>query len=63
MENSCKLCGSKYDFRMVKIGELFGETTICLSGSLSDVNSTNAFKYCPLCGRELTKENYDGHEI
>ena len=63
MENKCKLCGSKYDFRMVQISELFEETTICLSGNLRQVNSTNAFKFCPVCGRELTKENFDGHKI
>lgn len=63
IENNCKLCGSKYDFRMVKIGELFGEITISLSGSLRDVDSSNRFNFCPLCGRKLMKENYGGKEI
>lgn len=63
MENNCKLCGSKYDFRMVQISKLFGEVGISLSGNLRQVNSTNAFKFCPVCGRELTKENFEGHKI
>ena len=63
MKNNCKWCGSKYDFRMVQISELFGEVGISLSENLRQVNSTNAFKFCPVCGRELTKENFDGHKI
>lgn len=61
--NECKLCGSKYDFRMVQIKECLNEMGISLSGHVNQVNKKNAFKFCPECGRELTKENYCGHEI
>lgn len=63
MENNCSLCGSKYDFRMVQISELFGEVGISLTGNLRQVNSANAFEFCPVCGREVTKENFGGHKI
>ena len=61
--NNCKLCGTKYDFRMVQIKECLNEMGISLSGHVSQVNKENAFKYCPECGRRLTKENFSGHEI
>lgn len=61
--NDCKLCGSKYDFRMVQIKECLNEMGISLSGHVNQVNKKNAFKFCPECGRKLTKENFGGHEI
>lgn len=61
--NDCKLCGTKYDFRMVQITKCLGNMGISLSGSVDQVHKENAFKFCPECGRKLTKENFDGHEI
>lgn len=63
MENNCKLCGTKYDFRMVQITKCLGTMGISLSGSVDQVHKENAFKFCPECGRKLTKENFDGKEI
>ena len=60
MNNNCKLCGGKYDFRMVKIDEYFNMTGIAFSGNQRQVNNCNRFRFCPKCGRELTKENFDG---
>ncbi len=60
MENNCKLCGGKYDFRMVQIDEYLDMTGIAFSGSKSQVNNDNRFRFCPKCGRELTKEDYGG---
>lgn len=60
MENNCKLCGGKYDFRMVQIDECLNMTGIALSGSKRQVNNDNRFRFCPKCGRELTKENFGG---
>lgn len=37
MENNCKLCGGKYDFRMVKIDEYLNMTGIAFSGSIRQV--------------------------
>ncbi len=61
--NNCKLCGSKYDFRMVQIKECLNEMGISLSGHVNQINKENVFKFCPECGRKLTKENFAGHEI
>ena len=60
MENNCKLCGGKYDFRMVKIDEYLNMTGIAFSGSIRQVNNDNRFRFCPKCGRELTKEDFGG---
>lgn len=60
MENNCKLCGGKYDFRMVKIDEYLDMTGIAFSGSKRQVNNDNRFRFCPKCGRELTKEDFGG---
>lgn len=60
MENNCKLCGGKYDFRMVQIDEYLDMTGIAFSGSKRQVNNDNRFRFCPKCGRELTKEDFGG---
>lgn len=60
MNNSCELCGGKYDFRMVQIDECLNMTGIALSGSKRQVNNDNRFRFCPKCGRKLTKENFGG---
>lgn len=60
MENNCKLCGGKYDFRMVKIDEYLNMTGIAFSGGIRQINNDNRFRFCPKCGRELTKEDFGG---
>lgn len=60
MENNCELCGGKYDFRMVQIDEYLDMTGIAFSGSKRQVNNDNRFRFCPKCGRELTKEDFGG---
>lgn len=60
MKNNCKLCGGKYDFRMVQIDEYLNMTGIAFTGSKRQVNNDNRFIFCPKCGRELTKENFGG---
>lgn len=60
MKNNCKLCGGKYDFRMVKIDKYLDITGIAFSGSKRQVNNDNRFRFCPKCGRELTKEDFGG---
>lgn len=60
MNNNCELCGGKYDFRMVQIDECLNMIGIALSGSKRQVNNDNRFRFCPKCGRELTKENFGG---
>ncbi len=62
-KNNCKLCGGTYDFRKALITNNFGEYSISLAGNLNQCNSENKFKFCPECGGELTKENFDVHEI
>lgn len=63
MKNNCKLCGGKYDFRMVKIDEYLNMTGIAFSGNKKQVNNDNCFRFCPKCGRELTKENFGGSDF
>lgn len=60
MGNNCELCGGKYDFRMVQIDEYLDMTGIAFSGSKRQVNNDNRFRFCPKCGRELTKEDFGG---
>lgn len=60
MNNNCELCGGKYDFRMIQIDECLNMTGIALSGSKRQVNNDNRFRFCPKCGKELTKENFGG---
>lgn len=60
MNNNCELCGGIYDFRMVQIDECLNMIGITLSGSKRQVNNDNRFRFCPKCGRELTKENFGG---
>ena len=60
MNNNCELCGGKYDFRMVQIGECLNIVGIALSSSIRQVNNDNRFIFCPKCGRELTKEDFGG---
>ena len=60
MNNNCELCGGKYDFRMVKIDKYLDMTEIVFSGSKRQVNNDNLFRFCPKCGRELTKEDFGG---
>lgn len=60
MNNNCELCGGKYDFRMVQIDECLNMIGIALSGSKRQVNNDNRFRFCPKCGKELTKENFGG---
>lgn len=61
--DNCKLCATKYDFRMVQITKCLGTMGISLSGSVDQVHKENAFKFCPECGRKLKKENFGGKEI
>lgn len=60
MNNNCPLCGGKYDFRMVQIDEYLNMTGIAFSGNKRQVNNDNRFRFCPKCGRELTKEDFGG---
>lgn len=60
MKNNCELCGGKYDFRMVQIDKYLDVTGIAFSGSKRQVNNDNRFRFCPKCGRELTKDDFGG---
>lgn len=60
MNNNCELCGGKYDFRMVQIEKYLDMTGIAFLGSKKQVNNDNRFRFCPKCGRELTKEDFGG---
>ena len=59
MNNICKLCNGSYDFRRVQISEILGEKGITLTSKLNTLSNDMKFKYCPLCGKELTAENFN----
>lgn len=54
----CKLCNGTFDFRKVQISEVFGELTITFTPYLNNTNAGTRFKYCPMCGRKLTKKDF-----
>ena len=45
---------------MVQIDKYLDMTGIAFSGSKKQVNNDNRFRFCPKCGRELTKEDFGG---
>ncbi len=55
--NECKLCNGNFDFHRVQIEEVLGEITISFIHSVNKINPDNQFKFCPMCGRELAKED------
>lgn len=63
MNNSCELCGGKYDFRMTEIGRFDDMAVIFLSGSVFQIDNDNRFYYCPKCGKKLTKKNFKGKDF
>lgn len=63
VESECELCGSNYDFRMVEINNVLGSIGVVLTNNVRNANSDNCFRYCPRCGRKLTKENYGGNGV
>lgn len=63
MNKLCKLCDGHLDFRKFVIEESFGKMDIAFSGSLKQCNADNAFRFCPLCGKPLTKENFGNGEL
>ena len=63
MNNKCILCDNGYDFRKIQVNEILGTVSIALSSSLNSVTKNNAFNYCPVCGKKLTKNNFGGKEL
>ncbi len=60
MSSKCILCDNGYDFRKIQVNEILGTVGIALASSLNSVTKSNAFKYCPVCGKKLTKDNFGG---
>ena len=55
--SDCKLCNGNFDFRKVQINEILGDVEITFTPRLNKITG-NTFKFCPLCGRELTDEDF-----
>ena len=54
----CKLC-DKYDFRRVLIGDEPEAAYIALAyGHIETPPENERFRFCPLCGRELTEGDF-----
>lgn len=56
--SDCKLCNGNFDFRKVQINEILGETGISFTPRLNELTEEYMFKFCPLCGRELTDKDF-----
>lgn len=63
MSSKCILCDNGYDFRKIQVNEILGTVGIALASSLNSVTKSNAFKYCPVCGKKLTKDNFGGKQL
>ena len=63
MNKDCKLCGGTFDFRKVYVSKCFTETNIAFPGNLLQVNKDNCFKFCPVCGEKLSRENFNGNDV
>lgn len=55
MKSNCKLCQT-FNFKGVGIKFEFGKARICLPGT--NRKYIEDFKFCPECGKELTKEDF-----
>lgn len=62
MNTTCKLCNGTYDFRSILFRDCFGEMGIAFAGGSGKADADNRFRFCPACGKELTKENFNGEE-
>lgn len=62
MNKECGLCNGEYDFRSVSVSGLLKVKVISFPGNRLDVNNENRFRYCPLCGKELTIENFNNRK-
>lgn len=56
--SNCKLCNGNFDFRKVQINEILGEVGITFTPRLNEIAEESMFKFCPLCGRELTDKDF-----
>lgn len=56
--SDCKLCNGNFDFRKVQINEILGEIGITFTPRLNEITEESMFKFCPLCGRELTDKEF-----
>ena len=63
MNKSCKLCDGKYNFDSILVRECLNKPTVAFAGGSSKANENNRFRFCPICGEKLTKENFGGREI
>lgn len=59
MESACKLCKGDFDFRAVQITEVLGSTGIYFTAYRNHVEESTRFRFCPLCGRELTNSDFE----
>lgn len=59
--SNCKLCNGSFDFRKVQINVLLGEVGITFTPRLNEITKEAMFKFCPLCGRELTEKDFKPH--
>lgn len=60
--SNCKLCNGNFNFSEVRIGEILDETRIAFIPTSNEITWESMFKFCPLCGRELTDRDFKKSE-
>ena len=56
--SDCRLCNGNFDFRKVRISKILDEVGITFTHRLNEITWESMFKFCPLCGRELTDKDF-----
>ena len=56
--SNCKLCNGNFNFSKVRICEILGKIGITFTPTSNEITWESMFKFCPLCGRGLTDEDF-----
>lgn len=59
--SDCKLCNGNFNFSKVRISKILDEIEIIFIQNPNEVTWESMFKFCPLCGEELTDEDFKLH--
>ena len=56
--SNCKLCNGNFNFSKVRICEILGKIGITFTPTSNEITWESTFKFCPLCGKKLTDEDF-----
>ena len=57
--SDCKLCSGNFNFSKIRISKILDEIEITFIPTSNEITWKSMFKFCPLCGRELTNEDFN----